>query len=74
MDILSIKLYMIWCITMGMEKLHANELLHRDFKTSNILIGVLGLDTSKDKVVPMLKKMNDKCVKCGEHEWMERKS
>jgi len=59
---------------MGMEKLHANELLHRDFETSNILIWVLGLDTSKDKVVAMIKKMNEKCVECGEHEWMKRKS
>ncbi len=68
------KLYMMWCITMGMEKLRADELLHGDFETSNILIWVLGLDTSKDKVVAMIKKMNDKCVECGEHEWMERKS
>jgi hypothetical protein len=63
----------MWYITMRMEKLHANELLHRDFETSNILIWVLGLDASKDKIVAMIKKMNDKCVKCGEHEWMERK-
>ncbi len=41
----------------------------------NILIWVIDLeDTSKDKVVAMIKKMNDKCVKCGEHEWMEMKS
>ncbi len=65
---------MICCIPMGMEKLHASELLHRDFETSNILIGVLGLDTSKDKVVATIKKMNDKCLRCGDHEWMERKS
>ncbi len=50
------KLYMMWCITMGMEKLHANELLRRDFETFNILIWVLGFDTSKDKVVAMIKK------------------
>jgi hypothetical protein len=41
---------------MGMEKLHANELLRRDFETFNILIWVLGFDTSKDKVVAMIKK------------------
>lgn len=68
------KLCMMWCITMGMEKLHVNVLLHRDFETSNILIWVLDLNTSKDKVVAMIKKTNDKCVKCGKHEWMEMKS
>jgi hypothetical protein len=41
---------------MGMEKLHVNVLLHRDFETSNILIWVLDLNTSKDKVVAMIKK------------------
>lgn len=64
---------MMWCITMGMENMHANELLHRDFETFDISIWVLSLGTSKYKVVAMIKNMNDKCVECGEHEWMERK-
>jgi serine/threonine protein kinase len=33
------KLYVLLSIARGMKKLHANRLLHKDLKASNILVG-----------------------------------